>query len=285
MRIPIVAIPLGAIEGGHVEILVKPPEEDPEPVITPTEPIILNENTRVSVGSFSQGGGGHGGGGGGSPGSTRTRHITIVEDVEDSGGTFAVDATLEVTGSFTQTDTGALRLFVGGNDPFDFGPSKSGGTYSQLIVGMGVTLDGALQVVLMPEAFDDFGYTPQIGDEFDFVISAVDVTMVPDLASFNFVNFVTADGADLIDSSLTLTMFDSGIAADPDTLFQIQEDLFAYTLVVEGGDTILRATLVQSFLASIPPQVPSLGPWGVGVLVTLLSVLGAAGIGRLRLRS
>ena len=242
VRIPITKIPLSSIQGGNVEILLPDPITDPEPVIIPAAPIIINESTRVSVGSFSQQGGSGGGGGGGGGGSTSaTRNIVIDGPVQDNKGTFAVDASLEVTGSFTQTATGSLRLFVGGNDPASFGPSKSGGSYSQLFVGQEVTLDGALQIVLQPELFDDFGYTPQIGDVFDFVLSDTSVTLQPGL---DFQTFVTAEGAALV-SGLTLMAFSSGIDADPDTLLQIQEELFSFDLI-NGGKT-LRGTLIQSF--------------------------------------
>ena len=46
--------------------------------------------------------------------------------------------------------TGALRLFIGGDD-------MPGVNYSQLTVGEHVTLAGAIELVLQPELFGEFG--------------------------------------------------------------------------------------------------------------------------------
>jgi len=61
---------------------------------------------------------------------------------------------------------------------------------------------------------------------------------------------------------LTLTPYDSGLAADPDNLLQIAETLFSFELV--EGNTILRATLLSDF--SVIPEPSSIVLLAFGVL-------------------
>jgi hypothetical protein len=194
VRIPIVNLPV--VTGGYVQV-------------TP-EPVMVAPGTVVNFA-----GGGDGGGliigGGGTP---VTPVYMIQTPAVQTHGTFAVDASLEVTGTYTQTETCSLRMFVGGNDAASFGPSKSGGTYSQLFVHKAVSLDGSLQIVLQPELFNRFDYDPKLGDTFDFVISDESITLAPTL---NFDTFVTAAGASML-TGLTLAAFDSGISSDPDSV-------------------------------------------------------------------
>lgn len=177
-------------------------------------------------------------------------------------GTFAVDASLEVTGSYTQEETGALRLFVGGNDGADLGFSRNGGSYSQLFVGEAVTLDGTLEIVLQPELFAGFGYTPTVGDTFDFIVGEQGIALAEGL---DYLFFVTADGMPLIEG-LTFARYDSGLAADPDDLYLIAEQMFSFELV--ENDTVLRATLIADInVAAVPePQTYALMLMGLALL-------------------
>jgi hypothetical protein len=274
MRIPLVS--LNQVTGGAIQVAI-------QPVMTPAAPVVIQENTLVSFGNFREsnappgqaadygfggwsggecGGCGGGGSGGGGGGGILSQIMTIAQDVEQQKGTARVDGTLEVTGYYQQTESGMLRLFVGGDDPADLGPSRSGGNYSQLFVGEDVNLDGALQIVLQPELFDDFSYTPMLGDTFDFVVADGGITLE---STLEYVVFVTATGANLL-TGLTLSSYDSGIAGDPDILFRISETLFSFSL--EDGGTILRGTLIAPLQAPVP--IPS----AVWFFASALGVMG-----------
>ena len=148
------------------------------------------------------------------------------------------DASLEITGSFEQTATGNLRLFIGGD--------SKGVTYSHLGVSMAVTLSGGLQLVLEP---DLFGFLPTYGETFDLIESPAGITIPTGLA---LADFVTQSGASYV-PSLTLTSYSSGIENDPDQLSSIAENIFTYALVNNG--TVLRATYVG------PVSVPEPSTW------------------------
>ena len=267
VRIPITA--LGQVTGGNVVIPVPQPSNGlpPPPIVSP-DPTPINQDTVVSIGNATGGSGSVGSGGGASGGSTGSglggSVITIDTSEIDVQGVFAVDASLEVTGSFTQTDTGALRLFVGGNQAADFDVSRTGGSYSQLFVDQAVTLDGALQIVLQPELFSSFSYTPHVGDTFDFVTGLGGITLTSGL-QYNF--FVTQAGASFF-NWLALSPYDSGILGDPDTLYQINQNLFRFDLV--NGNKVLRGTLLSSLTGSSPsspvPEPSILWLFGTGLL-------------------
>jgi hypothetical protein len=153
-------------------------------------------------------------------------------------GTFAFDASLEVTGNYRQEDSGALRLFLGGDQP--------GITYSQLLVGQQVDLSGAVQVVLLGERFKDFKYTPQIGDSFDFVKASGGISLSPTL-KYEF--FVTEAGKHLFPQFGSLTAYNSGISGDPDRLYRVNQTLFSFQLAEDGK--LLRGTLTAA-IAPVP---------------------------------
>ena len=202
VRIPIVAIT--RTTGGYVEVLT------PTPRVVSSAPVAVNAGTYTRFTSPSV--------------TVETPDIVVA-------GRVAFDASLEVTGDFTRTDTGALRLFIGGD--------TAGVSYSQLTVGQAVALDGTIEVVLQPELFDTFDYELAIGDTFDFVVAAGGVTLAEGLV---FEQFVTLAGAAALGNA-ELIAFDSGISSDPDRLFRIGGDpLFSFALV-EGG-TVLRATAI-----------------------------------------
>ena len=167
-----------------------------------------------------------------------------------------------VTGDFIQSATGATRFYVAGDQAATYDPfcmsAGGGGSYTNMKVLQGADLDGQLQIVLMPEYFDDFNYTPEVGDTFDFFIANDGVTVQPTL---DFIVLVSAAGAGLL-SGLTLTGWVSEIG-DPDTLLRISEQVMIFTL--EEGGTILRGTLTSALNAQVP--VP-------GAVSLLASALG-----------
>jgi hypothetical protein len=239
LRIPIVRVPtLPPITGGHVQI----------ELAEPTSGRFLID--------FS-GGGGFGGGGGSLLSFEFTDDpapIVIQGDPAPNEGTIRFDASLEITGSYEQRDTGALRLFIAGDD-------LPGENYSQLIVGEEVTLAGAIELVFDAELFATFGYTPMVGDTFDIVVADRGITISDDGLMLR--NFVTESGSHrLTADDLTFSSYNSGIAADPDRLLQINETVFRLDLV--ENDTILRATLIRSII----PEPSSL------VLVAICCVFG-----------
>ena len=236
VRIPIV--PLSQVFGGFVEVAT------PQ-VITVAEPVIVNAST---VARFT------------------TPSTTIQGAPVQIDGTLAFDADLEVTGSFTQTETGALRLFIGGDEP--------GVSYSQLIVGQEVLLDGELQIVLQPELFETFDYTFDLGDTFDFIVAEGGITLGEDLSIRNFVT----EAGQAAFSDFTLTEYDSGISSDPDQLLEfmfefggsdmgLMSRLFSLQLV--EGDTILRATAVAN--ANAIPEPSSMILLSLGIIAAASS--------------
>ncbi len=213
------------------------PRPDPIPTPVPLPPVLVKPGITIQFGGSGSGSGGLGSGGG-------SGSFTVAGPVSSGGNMFlprpepvpspipgnppiGYDASLEITGSFTQTETGKLRLFIGGDE--------KGVTYSHLGVGMAVTLSGELQLVLQP---DLFGFLPTYGETFDLIDSPAGIT-IP--TSLPLVSFVTQSGASYV-PSLTLIPFDSGIANDPDHLFGITETIFTYELVNDGKT--LRATYV-----------------------------------------
>lgn len=161
-----------------------------------------------------------------------TPEVIIDQETVASEGVVRFDASLEITGSFEQRETGALRVFVAGDD-------QPGVNYSQLKVGEEVALDGALELVFEPALFGEFGYLPQVGDTFDLITSPVGITIA--VGGLRLRNFIPASDQNLI-TGATLTSFSSGIASDPDQLLEIEETLFRVDLVEQG--TVLRATLI-----------------------------------------
>jgi hypothetical protein len=132
--------------------------------------------------------------------------------------------------------------------------------YSQLIVGQGVDLAGAIELVLQPELFGEFGYMPEIGDTFDLIVAPEGIHIDPSGLALR--NLVTVDGAAGIGGQAT-SAYESGIAADPDHLLLIDRTIFRLDLV--ENDTILRATLIR------PLNVPE--PTNLCLSVGLLAVI------------
>ncbi len=245
VRIPIVRTDtLSKIHFGYT--IIEPPPVPPIPG-PPGPPIKINPGTGVGFG----GGGGGGGGGGfvfngdtGNDGELILPPPTPIPPPPGPPVPVRYDASLEITGTYTQGATGKLRLFIGGD--------IRGETYSTLNVGKAVTLDGEIQLVLQPELFN---FLPTPGETFDLIESPEGISFVqyavvlgapvgepfPTAGGLRFSNFVTQAGASDV-PGLTLSPYTSGFSNDPDALFRIGEELFTFDLV--ENNTILRATYV-----------------------------------------
>jgi hypothetical protein len=226
---------ISSVSGGTVQLVMPAPPAPGVPVVVdpPTfEPTVVNEGTLVTFSPADIGGGPGGGGGGGSGSGITGQSIVWNGPGMEVSGTLGLDASLEVTGSYTQTETGALRLFIAGavHEP-------GNELYSVLTVGEGVTLAGSLQIVLQP---DLFGYLPSFGDTFDVIRSPAGITLDPELV---LLSLVTQDGAAyLAGLGVTQSPFDSGFTNDPDHLNLLDPGLWQISLV--ENDTILRLQFI-----------------------------------------
>jgi len=184
----------------------------------------------------------------------RTKAPAKVEAPIDNGGTFSTDASLEVTGTFTQTATGTLRLFAEGEE--------AGVSFSQLIVGDTVTLDGEIQLVLDQAEYGLFTLNP--GDTFDVVVINPDVTgkvitLQPGLGYRILATAAIQSQADI--AALSPTAYVPTQANDPDVLVELPSGLFTFTLV--ENDTVLRAT----YQGSTPLPTPTTGDTEITSLI------------------
>lgn len=228
---------IGLVQGGVVSLT---PAELPSPVdpiieISPEESPSIPPETMLVVGpggsGSAPGGGGGGGSGGGSfAGAGGTYRVNAPSFSQ--GGHLSFDATLEVTGSFTQTETGVLRMFIAGDQP--------GETFNQFLIGETATIDGAVQIVLDPLMF---GFTPSVGESFDMVIADGGITLAPGL---ELKTMMTAAGAQAM--GLSLTSYVSPFLMDPDELVEFPASLFDVALVNSG--TTLRFTMNQAVCAA-----------------------------------
>lgn len=237
LRIPITRVPtLPNIVGGVTTVFAEPSFGLPVYIPVP-EPIRTQPQTLFTF-SGSGSGGAPGGGpiGGGSSGTFASGggHYVLDTPAVTFQGTTGWDGELEVTGTFEQTDTGFLRLFIAG--------PEQGETYSLLRVGQEATIAGTVQIVLDPLLL---GFTPSVGDAFDMIVAAGGATAAPSLA---VQTLATADGASAL--GLTLEPFDSPFLMDPDDLVIFPVNIFDMTLVNEG--TTLRFTLNQPICAPQP---------------------------------
>jgi hypothetical protein len=225
-------IVINRTSGGVVRIA--PPVILPHPqtpiLINPDTPPVVNAGTSLmiggsGIGSSGSSSGGVGGGGGGSTGRTysiNTPSFTVQ-------GTAAWDGRLDVSGSYTQTATGVLRLFIAG-------PTQ-GETYSFLNIGQAANIQGSLQVVLQPELLN---FVPAVGNSFDMVFAQGGITLPQTLT---IQPLMTLAGAQQL--GLTLPTFDSGFASDPNQLVVLPQGTFSFQLV--DANRTLRITLDQSF--------------------------------------
>lgn len=232
LRIPIVRVyDINRVSGSVIEIIT--PDVPQLPPNDPT-PVEVQPRTFVSFICDTCSGGGVPGSG------VRRGGGGVVESPVTNSGVVAWDASLEITGSYEQTETGAMRMFIAG--------LEAGVNYSQLIIGEDVMLDGEIQIVFQPDLFSAFDYAPEVGQSFDLITAVDGITLAPGLS---LANLVAVQGSDLLDlSTYSVSRFDSGFDADPDNLWLIEETLFSLELV--ENDTILRATLIEAIPLLIP---------------------------------
>ncbi len=186
-----------------------------------------------------------GGGGGagspigwaGSPSGTLTVMAppspTVPSSPVVSGGV-SWDGQLDVTGSYTQTVSGVMRLFIAGN--------ARGNSYSLLNVGLNATLNGAVEIVLQPELQN---FLPTLGSTFDMVYADGGLSVGPNGLQIRVL--MTRAGSQLL--GLSLPTYSSGFAADPNDLVVLPSSLFGYTLLPDGKS--LRFTMLQPLCGAI----------------------------------
>jgi hypothetical protein len=209
--------------GGVIQINPPAPPGPGQPVVIPSpNPITVNPGTSLVIGSG--GFGGDGTVGGGSGGGTAGNYTWTTPSVGNSG-TVSWDGKLEVTGDYTQTSTGALRLFVAGHD--------QGTTYSLLQVDQHISLSGTLQVVLEPDLFH---FLPVAGQMFDMIVGQQGISLD---GSLSLQTLVTSAGAAelLSEYGVSIAPYLSPYAADPNSLYVVSPGLFTYGLV-DGGTTL-----------------------------------------------
>lgn len=171
--------------------------------------------------------------------------VTIDTPSQTNSGIISTDASLEVTGDYTQTATGALRSFISGPAP--------GITYSQLQSGGDVSMNGELQIVFRP---DDLGYLPEPGDTFDLVVTTGGtITLEPGLEIKALVESTQTGAFD--EDSVPYQPFDSGLGPviDPDDLQLIGPAMFSISLV--ESNTVLRVTYTGPDLTDFYDNAPS----------------------------
>ena len=207
----------------------------PQPVILPPPgekipvppPVDGNFTPSPSSGFFlgypSSGGGGYTGG------TTVYRIDNGPSNPVVIQGTLATDASLEVTGDFVQTATGALRLFIAG--------TEQGTEYSLLDVGGSIELNGTLQIVLKPELF---GYLPSNGQFFDMILSDQGITLANDLRLDALISAQAGSSYLAALGFSSLPAHTSPFLGDPDQLLDLPDDYFQYALIDNGH--ILRIT-------------------------------------------
>jgi hypothetical protein len=230
--------------GGVVNISPPAPPSPGQPVvITSPDPITVNPGTSLVIGSGGFGGDGTvggGGSGGGSPGN-----YTVTTPNVGNSGTVSWDGKLEVTGNYSQTSTGVLRLFVAGHD--------QGTTYSLLQVDQHISLSGTLQVVLEPDLFH---FLPVAGQTFDMIVGQQGISLD---GSLSLQTLVTSAGAAelLSEYGVSIAPYLSPYAADPNSLYVVSPGLFTYGLVDRG------TTLELTFTGVPEPSTAVLSIMGV----------------------
>lgn len=229
VRIPIVRLDaVSNIHGGYTQVTL--PATGPAPTVIFNVPVGPTSGSILSVGGGSTGSFSTTTVGSGGAGNSITISAPAVTNpgvirISPPPGAVGYDASLAITGTYTQSATGKLRLFIGGN--------QKGVTYSHLAVGQLITLSGEIQLVLEP---DLFGFLPFVGETFDLLESPAGISIPSGLS---LTDFVTQSGASYV-PALTLTPYNSGIEGDPDQLDQIGEPIFTYALI--NGGTVLQAT-------------------------------------------
>ncbi|KQY83434.1 hypothetical protein ASD35_24640 [Pelomonas sp. Root1444] len=178
-------------------------------------------------------------------------------DFVQRGGLLYVDGdrpNSKVAGNYALGPNGTLRLDVGG--------AGHDGVNSQLVVDHAVTVDGLVQVILRPESFAQMHYVPHINDKFDFVVGDA-ISLGSDLS---YGVYVAKSEASFF-GGLSYSIYSGGIAGDTSELYQINGDVFSFTLTNDGRT--LQGTLIRDlhYRAAAPVPEPS-------AYATLLGGLG-----------
>jgi hypothetical protein len=218
------------IKGGLAQVGIAPPPVPPT-ALNPVD-LSIDAPLTVNTGSLLQIGG---------SGFTVASGNVAANYYRISGGSVAVNGTLtwdgqlSVNGAYTQASSGSVRLFIAG--------PAVGETASRLTVGQTATLSGTLQVILQPELL---GFTPSVGDSFDLV-TAADGIVLPTLPnSLQVQTLMTSAGAARL--GITLPVYTSGTAGDPNSLVSLPPNMFNISLVNNGRT--LRATLINPICAA-----------------------------------
>jgi hypothetical protein len=215
----------GQITGGIVQ--VTPPAQSTSVNYPTSAPWLWPRATFTALGGFGFGDRVVGGGGGGTPPAPRTHTVSTALTLQ---GTAAWDGRLNVTGSFTATDSAVVRLYIAGSTP--------GTTYSRLSATQGASLRGTLQIILEPELF---GYTPPVGATFDVLTAAGGISLPGGPNGLCVQTFLTAQRAAQL--GLNLPAHSSGFDGDPNALVQLPTNLFDVALV--NNNTTLRLSVAR----------------------------------------
>jgi probable HAF family extracellular repeat protein len=263
LRIPITGAGLvSQTTGGLVQVVVEPLAAPDTPVVLSGggQPIHVGGGTFLNIGG-SGGSGISGGGFAATPGATAQAnptavHYVITDTLAPVEGAIAWDGRLDVTGSYTQTESGYLRMFLAGD--------AQGETYSFLSVGEAASIHGRLQLVLQPELF---GYLPGLGSYFDLIHADGGITLFGD---FGLDAYMTALGAAQL--GLSLPDYLSPFSADPDQLKVLAGDLFRYELI--DGNTTLRVWLNREIMPTVHgvPETLNTG-LALGALLALAGMI------------
>lgn len=232
---------LSSTSGGVVRVSAPVPTSfTPQPITPPSPPQIQPQTTaiigRSGFGNADAGVGSGNTGGGGGGGTPQAGWYTINSPSVTVQGTATWDGRLDVTGTYTQASTGALRLFIAGE--------TQGQTYSYLNVGQSAALEGTLQIVVQPELLD---YLPAVGTTFDMIRAAGGITIPNGL---QIRPLMTAAGAARL--GISLPSFSSGYAADPNQLVMLPDGVFSYQLVDSGRSLQIR---VEQPICGVPQVI------------------------------
>jgi hypothetical protein len=221
-----------SIQGGVVQIQSPPvinPNQSPLNIPSPfSSPFRIAAHTLVSIGNAGFGATNGGIPGAGLPNAYFPGHYQLSSPSLIVNGTLAWDGQIDPFGSFSESSTGTLRIFIAG--------ATKGQSFNALNIIGAATLSGSLQIVLQPEVL---GYLPHVGDTFDLITAGGGLTLPQ--GSIPIQTLMTANGASFL--GITLPAFSTGFTPDPSQLVSLPQNLFAASVV--NGNT-LRITMTSA---------------------------------------